>query len=251
LILKELRTLLEEVRKGKLSVERALEALNSARGFVDLGEAKPETQRSARTGLPEVIFCQGKSPEQIAEIFLQLSKTESLVLAARATLEHFQAVQQSLPQAIFHERARLISLGEPRQRRGGPVLILTAGTSDLPIAEEAAVTAELLGNDVWRAFDVGAAGVHRLLAQRDKMREARVIVVVAGMDGVLPTVVAGLVDKPVIAVPTSIGYGASFQGLSALLTMLNSCVPGVAVVNIDNGLGAGVLANRINQMNLS
>lgn len=246
----ELHALLQDVHQGRLSVERALEALNGARGFVDLGEAKPEIWRSARTGIPEVIFCQGKNPEQVAEIFAQLSKTESLVLATRARPDHFQAVQQFSPQAIFHERARLISLGEPRARRGGPILIFTAGTSDVPVAEEAAVTAELLGNDVWRVFDVGAAGVHRLLAQRDKMREASVIIVVAGMDGVLPTVVAGLVDKPAIAVPTSIGYGASFQGLSALLTMLNSCVPGMAVVNIDNGFGAGVLASRINHMNL-
>ncbi len=248
---RELRSLLHDVQQGKLSVDGAFETLNGARGFVDLGEAKPETQRSARTGLPEVIFCQGKSPEQVAEIFVQMSQNESMILATRATPEHLQAIHRHLPQAVYHERARLISLGGPRQRRSGPVLILTAGTSDLPIAEEAAVTAELLGNDVCRSFDVGAAGVHRLLAQRDKMCEARVIVVVAGMDGVLPTVVAGLVDKPVIAVPTSVGYGANFQGLSALLTMLNSCVPGVAVVNVDNGFGAGVLASRINQMNHS
>jgi len=250
MIQEELQALLESVKGGKLTIERALEMLNRSRGFIDLEDAKPEPSRSARTGIPEIVFCSGKSPEQVAEIFGHLSETEPLVLASRATSEHYRAVQRQLPKAIFHERARLISLGDPRPRGGGPVLVLTAGTSDISVAEEAAVTAELLGNDVWRAFDVGTAGVHRLLALQDKMREARVLIVVAGMDGVLPTVAAGLVDKPIIAVPTSVGYGASFQGLSALLTMLNSCVPGVAVVNIDNGLGAGVLASRISQMNL-
>ncbi len=246
----ELRALLRQVQGGELSVERALASLHQARGFIELAGAKPEPERSARTGIPEVVYCPGKSPEQVARIMEQLSRSESLVLASRATPDDFQVVRRALPQAVYHDQARLISLGRSRERRGGPILVLTAGSSDIPVAEEAAVTAELLGNDLWRLFDVGAAGVHRLLAQRDKLRQAQVLITIAGMDGVLPTLVAGLVAQPVIAVPTSVGYGASFQGLAALLTMLSSCVPGVAVVNIDNGLGAGVLASRINRLNL-
>lgn len=244
------KALLEAVRDGELGVDEALARLQDPRGFLELGHTKLDTHRSLRQGVPEVILCEGKAPEQVAELFAELSGTEPLVLATRARPEHYDAVTERLPNARRHEEARMISWGEPQEPRGGQVLVLTAGTSDRPVAEEAAVTAELLGNSTAQAFDVGAAGVHRLLDRGGEIRRASVIVVVAGMDGVLPTLVAGLVDKPVIAVPTSRGYGASFQGLAALLTMLNSCVPGVAVVNIDNGFGAGVLATRINHMNL-
>jgi len=244
------RALLEAVRDGRISVEAALEKLKDLRGYLDLGHSKLDLHRSLRQGLPEVILCSGKTPDQVAELMAELSQHEQLVIATRADPEHYEAVRRRFPQAVYHEPARLISLGEPREPRGGEILVLTAGTADIPVAEEAAVTAELLGNVVLREFDVGAAGVHRLLSRTEKLLQASVLIVVAGMDGVLPTLVAGLVEHPVIAVPTSRGYGASFGGLAALLTMLNSCVPGVAVVNIDNGFGAGVLAHRINQMNL-
>ncbi len=244
------RALLEGVRDGKISVDDASRKLKALRGYLDVGHSKLDTHRSLRQGIPEVIFCSGKTADQVVELVGQLHEYESLVVATRAELEHVRAIQKRFPKTIYHEAARMVSLGEPREIQGGQVLVLTAGTSDLPVAEEAAVTAELLGNAVAREFDVGAAGVHRLLDQADQLLSANVLVVVAGMDGVLPTLVAGLVDKPVIAVPTSRGYGASFQGLSALLTMLNCCVPGVAVVNIDNGFGAGVLASRINHLNL-
>ncbi len=244
------RPLLEAVRDGKLSVDDALRKLKDLRGFLELGHSKPDTHRSLRQGIAEVIFCPGKTPQQLIQIMAALRAQGDLIIATRAQPEHAQAVAKRFPKARYFEEASIIALGEPREIRGGLVLVLTAGTSDIPIAEEAAVTAELLGNRVSREFDVGAAGVHRLLDQTEKLLEASVLIVVAGMDGVLPTLVAGLVEKPVIAVPTSRGYGANFQGLSALLTMLNSCVPGVAVVNIDNGFGAGVLAARINHMNL-
>jgi hypothetical protein len=243
--------LLEAVRDGKLTVDEAWKQLKDVRGYLDMGHSKLDVHRSLRQGIPEVIFCAGKTPHQVVELVAELHERESLVIATRAEPEHFSTVQKRFPKAMYHEVASMISLGGPREVRGGRVLVLTAGTSDLPVAEEAAVTAQLLGNEVAREFDVGAAGVHRLLDQSEQLMDASVLIVVAGMDGVLPTLVAGLVDKPVIAVPTSRGYGANFQGLSALLTMLNSCVPGVAVVNIDNGFGAGVLASRINHMNLS
>jgi NCAIR mutase (PurE)-related protein len=244
------RALLEAVRDGKVSVDAALQQVRDVRSYLDIGHSKLDVHRSLRQGIPEVILCSGKTPAQVVELVARLHEHESLIIATRAEPEHYQAVQQHFPRVTYHETARLISLGEPREPRGGRVLVLTAGTSDIPVADEAAVTAGLLGNIVAREFDVGAAGVHRLLDQTQQLLDAHVLIVVAGMDGVLPTLVAGLVSRPVIAVPTSRGYGASFQGLSALLTMLNSCVPGVAVVNIDNGLGAGVLASRINHMNL-
>ena len=246
----EWRSLLEAVRDGEVSVEDALSKLRDLRGYLDMEHSKLDIHRSLRQGMPEVIFCPGKTPEQVVEIMEKLQEHESLVIATRAVPEHVHAIKRRFPKAVYHEAARIVSLGKQRETQGGQVLVLTAGTSDLPVAEEAAVTAGLLGNVVTREFDVGAAGVHRLLDQTEQLMNASVLIVVAGMDGVLPTLVAGLVEKPVIAVPTSRGYGTSFQGLSALLTMLNSCVPGVAVVNIDNGFGAGVLASRINRMNL-
>lgn len=210
-----------------------------------LGYARVDTDRSHRQGMPECVFCPGKTPSQIAEILEVLAKTEGLAIATRASRRVFQAVRQKLPEARYYERARIVALGEPLPPSGQRVLVACAGTVDIPVAEEAAATAELLGHTVERLYDVGVAGLHRLLAEEPALHRADIIVVVAGMEGALASVVAGLVDVPVIAVPTSNGYGASLKGLSALLTMLTSCVPGVAVVNIDNGFGAAALAHRM------
>ena len=251
----ELRQLLEALKQEKIGLEEALRQLKAhviQKGFRDLGFAKLDTARELRQGLPEIVLCEGKSPEQITKIMRELAaalKQPHLVIATRANADIYKAVQKELKEAQFHEQAGIISLGKPREKRGGKILVLTAGTSDIKVAEEAAVMAELLGNEVEREYDVGAAGLHRLIAQLDKLMAANVLIVVAGMDGVLPSIVGGLVERPVIAVPTSVGYGANFKGLSALLTMLNSCAPGIAVVNIDNGFGAGVLAHKINRIN--
>jgi NCAIR mutase (PurE)-related protein len=246
----ELRKLLEQVQHQEMTLAEAMKQLQEAIGFADLGYARLDTDRERRCGLPEVVFCEGKSPSQITSLLTRLRESAPLALATRATPEIFSQIKRAIPEAVYHEQARLISIGESRQAQGGIVLTLTAGTADIPIAEEAVVTCELMGNEVAREYDVGVAGLHRLSACTEKIQGANVLIVVAGMDGALPSVVGGLVKQPLIAVPTSRGYGASFQGLAALLTMLNSCAPGVAVVNIDNGFGAGVLASRINQMNL-
>jgi len=246
----DLKKILERVQLKQIPVGDAVKQLQALAGFLDLDFAKLDTDREHRCGLPEVIFCEGKDPKHIPQLVDQLRANASLVLATRATPEIFSLVKRVIPRATYHEQARIIAIGEPKQTQGGTVLVLTAGTSDIPVAEEAAVTCELLGNEVMREYDVGVAGLHRLLVKAEKIQNANVLIVIAGMDGALPSVVGGLVKNPVIAVPTSCGYGASFQGLAALLTMLNSCAPGVAVVNIDNGFGAGVLASRINQMNL-
>ncbi len=217
--------------------------------FVDLGFARVDTDRRRRCGFPEVIFCQGKTPPEVAAIARTILAHEPVVLGTRATLEHFAAVAAEFPAARHHERARCIVVERaPLPRLAGRVGVICAGTSDLPVAEEAAVTLETFGNPVDRITDVGVAGLHRLLAVRDRLAACRVLVVVAGMEGALPSVVAGLVDVPVIAVPTSIGYGASFGGLAALLGMLNSCGSGVTVVNIDNGFGAAYAAATINRL---
>jgi len=219
-------------------------------GFDELGFAKIDNQRSERRGFPEAIFCEGKTPEQVAQIVQKMNEGESNILATRANDETFEAVKKLVPEAEYHELARLIAV---RKEELTPdpdriILVMTAGTSDIPVAEEAAITAELMGHKVERVFDVGVAGIHRLFAQQEKMVSANVIVVAAGMEGALASVVGGLVSKPVIALPTSIGYGASFGGVAALLGMLNSCAAGVSVVNIDNGFGAGRLAGMINSM---
>lgn len=242
-----LKQLLEDVQQGRLSVDEALERL---RGFPyeDLGFARLDSHRSLRKGFPEVVFCPGKTTEQVVQIVERLHARERRILAARASAEVGAAVQARFPDAVYHAAARMIVLGEPAPRSGrGTVLIVSAGTADIPVAEEAAVTAETLGSPVERLYDVGVAGIHRLFDARETLFAANVLVVVAGMEGALASVVAGLVNRPLIAVPTSIGYGASFGGLAALLTMLNSCAPGVAVVNIDNGFGAGYTAHLINQ----
>ncbi len=242
-----LRSLLEEVRDGKLSVP---EALSQLRGFPyeDLGFVRVDTHRALRKGFPEVIFCPGKTTQQIVEIIERIRAREGRVLAARADTEVAKAVQRTFPEAVYHTEARMIFLGQPMPRSGrGTVLVVSAGTADIPIAEEAAVTADMLGSQVERLYDVGVAGIHRLFDQRELLFKANVLIVVAGMEGALTSVVAGLVNRPVIGVPTSVGYGASLGGIAALLTMLNSCAPGVGVVNIDNGFGAGYLAHLINQ----
>lgn len=238
--------LLRGVRDGRVSVEAAVEQLKDL-PYEDLGFARLDHHRALRRGFPEVVFCQGKSPEQVADIVASLAKRHDRVLATRASREAYDVTQSLVPDATYHEVARAIVVNravDEEQRPG--ILVVTGGTSDIPVAEEAALTAELMGNQVDRLYDVGVAGIHRLLDNAQAIRKARVVIVVAGMEGALASAVGGLAAGPVIAVPTSVGYGASFGGLAALLAMLNSCAPGVAVVNIDNGFGAGYLAGLIN-----
>ncbi|MBU0672831.1 MAG: nickel pincer cofactor biosynthesis protein LarB [Candidatus Margulisbacteria bacterium] len=215
--------------------------------YEDLGFAKVDHHRMKRKGFPEVIYCQGKTPAQIAKIAKSIVKNKHDVLATRADKKAYQAIKKVLKKAKYYEVARIVTVQkEPRRLVSGSLAsIITAGTADLPVSEEAAVTAEFLGLKVERIHDVGVSGIHRLLKNLKKIKKAKVLIVVAGMEGALPSVVGGLVDQPIIAVPTSIGYGANFKGLSALLTMMNSCAPGVAVVNIDNGFGAAVMAYYI------
>ena len=245
----ELQALLEEVRTGTTSptdAARRVQNAMSAAPFDDLGFARVDTHRHVRQGFPEVILGSGKTPAQIAAIAAHIASRGHSLLVTRASHDAFDAVRGAVPDAVYHETARAIVA-----RRGdippgkGTVLVVCAGTSDLPVAEEAAVTAEVMGNTVERLCDVGVAGLHRLLSEHDRLRAARVLIVVAGMEGALPSVVAGLVEAPVIAVPTSVGYGASFGGVAALLGMLNSCANGVSVVNIDNGFGAACVASTI------
>ncbi len=243
-----LRRLLESLREGKVDVDQALEQLKSL-PYDDIGFAKLDTHRDLRRGFPEVIFCKGKTAAQVSEIVTALNRGERLVMATKATTDIYTAVQENCPEAVYHETAQIILSGpmpEPRTEKN--IAVVSAGTSDIPIAEEAAVTAESMGNPVERLYDIGVAGIHRLLHNKDKLFAANVIIVVAGMEGALASVVGGMVSSPVIAVPTSIGYGASFNGLAPLLSMLNCCAPGVVVVNIDNGFGAGYSAAVINQM---
>jgi NCAIR mutase (PurE)-related protein len=244
-----LRFLLEEVRDGKTSPDDALRELRDL-PFRSLGFAHADTHRHMRTGFPEVIFGTGKTPAQIATLLKELGGDGATVMATRVVPSVAQEVLVAVPEARYLEVPRIVVVGPgPAPTRGrGVIAVLTAGTADIPIAEEAAVTAELDGNEVMRIFDVGVAGLHRLLAHRETIEKAEVLVAVAGMDGVLPTVVGGLFSRPVIAVPTSVGYGSSFGGVAALLTMLNSCATGVAVVNIDNGFGAGRMASLLNRV---
>ena len=242
-----LRALLQSVRSQDRSVDEAIARLRSM-PFEDLGFAKVDHHRAIRCGFPEVIYCEGKTIDQVAEIFDCCARSGANLLATRASNEIHEAISQSHPNAQDHEMARAITL---RQRdavpSAGTIAIVSAGTSDLPVAEEARVTAEIMDQRTNCFYDVGVAGIHRLLAYSEALQAANVLVVVAGMEGALPSVVGGLVDCPVIAVPTSVGYGASFGGLAALLAMLNSCASGVTVVNIDNGFGAGYTASLINR----
>ena len=249
---KLLKDLLDRVASGDSNPADALEQLVEAfraQPFEDLGFARIDHHRSIRQGFPEVILGLGKTPAQIAAIAKQIVSRGSTLLVTRATPEAFAAVHEIAPNATYHDAARVITLRQQDVTPGkGTIVVAAAGTADLPVAEEAAITAELMGNCVERIYDVGVAGLHRLLGERARLDAARVIVVVAGMEGALPSVVAGLVGVPVIGVPTSVGYGASFGGVAALLGMLNSCASGVSVVNIDNGFGAGNIASLINHV---
>jgi pyridinium-3,5-biscarboxylic acid mononucleotide synthase len=248
----QLRALLDEVRAGSITPEAAHERLFqflSQKPYEDLGFARVDHHRNVRQGFPEVVFGLGKTPGQIAEIAARIAAAGHSLLVTRTTADAHRAVVEQLPGAQYHELARCITLECGTAARGrGTILVAAAGTADLPIAEEAAVTACVMGNTVDRLYDVGVAGLHRLLQEHARITAARVIIVVAGMEGALPSVVGGLVDVPVIAVPTSIGYGASFGGLTALLAMLNSCATGISVVNIDNGFGAAAIASSINHL---
>jgi hypothetical protein len=243
-----LRKLLQDVRKGAVTPDEAVDRLRHM-PFEDVGFAKIDHHRRVRSGMPEVIFSQGKTAQQVAKIFKRMAAHGGNVLATRATVEHFRAVKKIVRKAEYRELARAITLSQDKTTHGkGTVVIISAGTSDIPVAEEALVTAEIMGNEVAHLYDVGVAGIHRLLAGKELLERARVIVVCAGMEGALPSVVGGLARVPVIAVPTSVGYGASFHGLAALLGMLNSCASNVSVVNIDNGFGAGYVASMINRL---
>ena len=257
---KDIKQLLEQVKNNDVSVDEAADLLREL-PYKDMGFANIDNHRALRTGYPEVIFCQGKTPHQIRDIMVELVKKGGNIMGTRATTADYEAVKEALPQAVYFEMARIIAVldGETSARCGigeasvkeyndlPTVAVVTAGTADISVAEEAAVTADILGNKVNRIYDVGVAGIHRLFDKLSKIREADVVIAVAGMEGALASVVGGLVDSPLIAVPTSIGYGANLGGISALLSMLNSCANGVAVVNIDNGFGAAYMAAVINK----
>ncbi len=245
---KEIESLLKEIKNGQKSIEDALEEFQNFT-YTDLGFARIDHHREIRTGYPEIVYCAGKTIEQVVGIFRVMTEKKHNVIGTRADEKMFESVKKVIPEAVYYPVARIISI--PLKKIPSPkskIAVITAGTSDIPVAEEAAVTAELLGNKVLRIFDAGVAGIHRLVDKLPDIRSCRVIIVIAGMEGALASVVGGLVDKPVIAVPTSVGYGANFGGISALLAMLTSCSAGVTVVNIDNGFGAGFSASMINQM---
>jgi NCAIR mutase (PurE)-related protein len=240
--------MLEKVREGETGIDEAVEELKKL-PFEDLGFAKVDHHRNIRNGYPEVIYCQGKTVEQIKAIAKRLMDRDNNIMATRASREVYEGIREIADNVVYYEMARIVVVNRVEVKKSEKIIaVVTAGTSDMPVAEEAAVTAETMGNKVERIYDVGVAGIHRLLANTDALMRANVLIVVAGMEGALASVVGGLVDKPVIAVPTSVGYGANFGGLSALLTMLNSCASGIGVVNIDNGFGAGYLASMINKL---
>ncbi len=244
----ELEKILKGISDGSVSVDEAMDKLRNF-PYSDLGFARIDHHRELRTGYPEIVYCAGKTHEQVRGIFSVMQEHENNIIGTRAGKELFEYISPFFPDAIYHDVARIISLQRkalvPPATR---IAVITAGTSDIPVAEEAAVTAELLGNNVIRIYDAGVAGIHRLVDKLPEIRQCKVAIVIAGMEGALASVIGGLVNMPVIAVPTSIGYGASFQGISALLAMLTSCAAGVTVVNIDNGFGAGFSASRINRM---
>lgn len=244
----DLKLLLQNVKDGNTTIDEAYEKLRDF-PYSDLGYAKIDNQREIRVGYPEVIYCAGKTVDQVKGIIKLMLNKNCNILATRATVEMFKSIKEICPAARYNEAARTITVKiKDINAADSYIAIVSAGTSDIPVAEEAAVTAEIFGNKVERVYDVGVAGIHRLFNNIDVIRRAKVVVVIAGMEGALASVVGGLVDIPVIAVPTSVGYGASFGGLSALLSMLNSCASGVSVVNIDNGFGAGYLAGMINKI---
>lgn len=244
----DIRKILEEVKNGKLDTDSAYNKLRDL-PLADLGYAMIDNHRAMRTGYPEVIFCAGKTVDHVKGIIEHMNTKNNNILATRVTKEMYDAVKEICPEAEYNALARTITIRkQPIKLTETYIAIITAGTSDIPVAEEASVTAEIFGNKVERIFDVGVAGIHRVFDKLDIIRQARVLIVIAGMEGALPSVIGGMVDKPVIAVPTSVGYGASFNGLAALLGMLTSCASGLSVVNIDNGFGAGYLASMINKL---
>ncbi len=247
--IRKLEDLLRNVKTGKTSIDEAINQLKSL-PFEDLGYARVDHHRSLRKGFPEVIWGEGKSHGQIVSIMKQLKRKSQNILITRLDERKARTIQKVFPKSQYHPRSKVLTyLTHPLKSEGkGTILVITAGTTDIPVAEEAFITAQFMGNRVETLYDVGVAGIHRLLSERERLEAARVLIVVAGMEGALPSVVGGLVDRPVIAVPTSVGYGTSFGGITALLAMLNSCASGVAVVNIDNGFGAGYMASLMNRM---
>jgi hypothetical protein len=243
----ELREMLERVKSGEVSVEEAIKYFGK-KPFEDMGYAKLDTQREIRSGYPEVVYCSGKADEHLLKIFETLYRENGEVLGTRASMEQYELVRQSIPEINYDKISRILKIEKPGKQQNGLIAVCTAGTADIPVAEEAARTAEYFGNRVERIYDVGVSGIHRLLSNVDNIRAANCVVAVAGMEGALASVIGGLVERPVIAVPTSVGYGANMGGLSALLTMINSCANGIAVVNIDNGYGAGYIASQINRL---
>lgn len=243
----EVRSLLEKVKNNEINIEQAEEILKRL-PYEDLGFAKPDHHRTLRTGFGEVVYCAGKTVPQLQAIYRSLYERDTNVLGTRASQEQYHGVKEILPMAEYDATSRILSIQKKVTQKKGCIAVCTGGTSDIPVAEEAAQTAEYFGSYVIRIYDVGVAGIHRLLSKLEEIRKANCIIAVAGMEGALGGVIAGLVDKPVIAVPTSVGYGANFKGLSAMLTMLNSCAEGLAVVNIDNGFGAGYIATQINRL---
>ena len=243
----ELREMLERVKSGEVSVEEAIKYFGK-KPFEDMGYAKLDTQREIRSGYPEVVYCSGKAEEHLLKICETLYRENGEVLGTRASMEQYELVRQSIPEINYDKISRILKIEKPGKQQNGLIAVCTAGTADIPVAEEAARTAEYFGNRVERIYDVGVSGIHRLLSNVDNIRAANCVVAVAGMEGALASVIGGLVERPVIAVPTSVGYGANMGGLSALLTMINSCANGIAVVNIDNGYGAGYIASQINRL---
>ncbi len=243
----DIKDMLNLVKSGEMEIQEAEQLLKDL-PYEDLGYAKLDHHRALRSGFGETVFCQGKPDPYLVEIYRKFYERDGEVLGTRASEEQFELVKSVVPEVQYDSISRILKVEQPEKERKGCVAVCTGGTADIPVAEEAAQTAEYFGCHVDRIYDVGVAGIHRLLSQRDRIRNANCIVAVAGMEGALGTVIAGLADCPVIAVPTSVGYGASFHGLSALLTMLNSCANGISVVNIDNGYGAGYLATQINRL---
>ena len=243
----ETRAILELVKNGSMSVEEA-EGHFRRQPFEDMGFAKLDLHRRMRSGFPEVIFCSGKTDEFLVNIYQRMAEEEGQAFGTRASAEQYELVKRAIPDILYDPVSRILKLERKQRERSGLVAVVTGGTADIPVAEEAAQTAEYFGTKVERIYDVGVSGIHRLLAQTQKLQDANCIVAVAGMEGALASVVGGLVSNPVIAVPTSVGYGANFGGLSALMTMINSCANGIAVVNIDNGYGAGYMATQINRL---
>ncbi|MCI8836331.1 MAG: nickel pincer cofactor biosynthesis protein LarB [Ruminococcus sp.] len=241
------RDVLNQVKTGDMSVEEA-EQYFQKKAYEEMGYAKLDTYRERRSGFPEVVFCGGKADQHLTSIYQRLYEAHREVFGTRASLHQYEVVKEVLPQVTYDEISHILKIEKPGKKRCGKIAVCTAGTADIPVAEEAAQTAEYFGAGVERIYDVGVSGIHRMLSHLDKIQSANCVVAVAGMEGALASVLGGLVSRPVIAVPTSIGYGASMHGLSALLTMINSCANGIAVVNIDNGYGAGYIATQINRL---